>query len=184
MLTWFRPGPSPHQTALAMIGAKSGDRVLVAGQPDTALVAAIAQVTGLNGQTIAAGPSEMRTGVDAAAAKAGVLVDFVVLDPASTLVVPVLAPSPDIVVLVARLAAMPPDERRSLVTAAVAAVRAGGRVIAIEGAKRSGLLKRDAGPSLPVSDVVALMTTAGAIAARALGEDAGVTYYEARRART
>ena len=28
-MNWFRKGPSPHQTALAMVGAKAGDRILL-----------------------------------------------------------------------------------------------------------------------------------------------------------
>ena len=39
-MKWFREGPSPHQTALAMIGAKSGQRVLVVGAGTVAVVKA------------------------------------------------------------------------------------------------------------------------------------------------
>lgn len=182
MLTWFRPGPSRYQTALAMVGAKSGDRVLVAGHPDPALVAEVAHVTGLNGQTTAAGPVESQASVVAAAEKAGVLVDFVAHD-RSVGPIPTLAAPTDIVVLAVPLGRLPPDEPRHLVTASLTALRPGGRIVVIDGARPTGLLWRN--PSLPASavDVVALLTAAGAVAARRLGDEPGVAYYEARRAR-
>src|SRR5688572_19245369 len=68
--------PPPYQTALAMIGAKSGDRVLVTGGHDHGLAAAVALTTGLNGQTVALAPVEARAAVEAAANEAGALVEF------------------------------------------------------------------------------------------------------------
>src|SRR5687767_14292998 len=74
---WFRQGPSPHQTALAMIGAKPGDRLIVAGADDPDLVAELALVTGLNGQTTVYDErNDARDLIEAAAAKAGALVEF------------------------------------------------------------------------------------------------------------
>ena len=77
MPSWFRQGPSPHQTALAMIGAKAGHHVVIAGADDPDLAAALALVTGLNGQTLVVDErSDAEALVNAAAAKAGALMDF------------------------------------------------------------------------------------------------------------
>src|SRR5687767_4696563 len=48
----FRKGASPHQTAIAMIGAKSGSRVLVVGAGDAAVAGEVALVAGLNGHVL------------------------------------------------------------------------------------------------------------------------------------
>ena len=77
-MAWFRPGPPPYRTALAMIGARAGQRVLVVGAGDGTLAAALALVTGLNGQTFVTDQSPgARVGVEAAASAAGALVEFV-----------------------------------------------------------------------------------------------------------
>ena len=52
MLKWFRQSGSAYQTAMAMIGPKAGDRLLVAGQAEAGLAAELARVTGLNGQLV------------------------------------------------------------------------------------------------------------------------------------
>ena len=68
----FRPGASPHQTALAMVGAKAGSAVVIIGAEDPAFSAEVALVTGLNGRTlivVAAADAEPR--VEAAATNAG-----------------------------------------------------------------------------------------------------------------
>jgi SAM-dependent methyltransferase len=183
MLKWFRPGPSPHLTALAMIGAKAGDRVLVAADPDPALVAELARITGLNGQTAAAVTAGTRAAFDAAAAKAGSLVDLVEIGPSDRSSVPLLPTAPDIVVIAVTFGAMTPDARQTLVREALGAVRPGGRIIAADTARRAGWHGGGGGATVPQPEVVALLTGAGAVAARTLAESAGVTYYEARRAR-
>jgi hypothetical protein len=67
-MKWLRPGPPPFQTDLAMIGAKSGQHVLVLGAGEGGLAAALAGVTGLNGRTLAIDPD---AGASAAIERAG-----------------------------------------------------------------------------------------------------------------
>jgi hypothetical protein len=177
MLKWFRPGLPPHQTALAMIGAKAGDHVRVVGHIDPTLAAEVARVTGLNGQTLVMGPPASKTAVDAAAATAGTLVEFLndsELDAG--------APA-DIVVLGTALAGLAGGERLALLRTAFERVRPGGRLIAMDVMTRGGFFGGPKATAPSPGEVVSAMTSAGAVAARVLGDADGTTYYEARRAR-
>jgi hypothetical protein len=85
---WFRSSPSPFQTDLAMVGAKAGDRLLIAGASRPELAAELAGVTGLNGSTTVADPSaDAAARIDRAAREAGVLIEFRLLRPGGRLVV-------------------------------------------------------------------------------------------------
>jgi SAM-dependent methyltransferase len=180
MPNWFKPGPSPHQTALAMIGAKAGDSVLVAGADAPDLAAAVAGVTGLNGQTLVVdGRADRAAVVEAAAGKAGTLVEFQQTAPEDF-----AAARPfDIAVVGLLLAPMPEAARDSLVTSLVRAVRPGGRVVIVDGRRSSGLLgglSRSA-PRLAPAMALALLDTAGLRATRLLAESEGISFYEGRR---
>jgi hypothetical protein len=170
----FHSRPSPYGTALAMVGAKSGDRVLVIGAEHPRLAAEIALVTGLNGQTtVMAGP-DAKNAVDQAAADAGSLVDLSSdEDPAST------APF-DIVVLPLQLAAVNLADREPRFAQAMAHLRSGGRVVVIDNPpkRRFGM---GGSARVAVADVVRLLIAAGALAARHLATTEDVSYYEARR---
>ena len=77
-MKWFKWGGQdqrPHQTALAMIGAKTGQRILFLGSDDGALAAAVALVVGgMNGRTLVLDPSpDAAAKVERAAAEAGAL---------------------------------------------------------------------------------------------------------------
>ena len=86
MFSWFRSGLPPHQTALAMIGAKTGQTVLFLGGRQPGVVAEIARVTGLNGRTVVVESDPSLCGrVEAAAAEAGTLVEFVATAPAGSI---------------------------------------------------------------------------------------------------
>lgn len=183
MLKWFRQGPSPHQTALAMIGAKPGDRVLVAGQPDPALVGEVARITGLNGQTAVACAASRRTAFETAAGEAGALIDLLDVADGDASIVPPGATAIDVAILVVDLATMPLDARLTATRDSLAVLRPGGRLIVIDGTRRAGLFGGRATPPMPADAVVPLLTSVGAAAARALGVEGAVTYYEARRAR-
>ena len=84
-----------------MTGVKPADSVLVVGASDGGLAADVALVTGLNGRTVVVDSAAVsQAGVDAAAAKVGALVEFLVapatalpLDPEGFDVVIVLAAS-------------------------------------------------------------------------------------------
>lgn len=183
MLKWFRQGPSPHQTAVAMIGAKAGDRVLFAGQPEPSLVGEIAHVTGLNGQTTVACPASRRGTFEAAAGEAGALLDVLELSPDDSSVVPPGATAIDVAILAVDFSTMTLEARMTATRDCLGALRPGGRLIVIDGTRRAGLFSARATPSMPAEAVVPMLTSVGAAAARALGVESAVTYYEARRAR-
>jgi hypothetical protein len=172
MLKWFRRGPSPHQTALAMIGAKAGDRVLFAGSPEPALAAEVARVTGLNGRTLVVGAApEMDAALQAAADDAGALIDLAPAFPAGDV-------ANDVVVL-----AMPAGElARAALEEPYGALRSGGRLIVIAGTRRAGVFAGKTDTPPPNADAtIQLLIDAGGRAARRLATAEGVSYYEARK---
>lgn len=175
----FRKGPSPHQTALAMIGARPGTRVLVVGTPPPGIVAALAAVTGLNGQTLLAIAPDARDPYEKAAAEEGVLLET--LDaPADPVAFPPTPGSHDIVVIQRDLALIEEALRQPLVEAAFGALRPGGRVVIIEGRPATGWFARRT-PTLAADLAIALLEAAGGLAARQLGAADGVWYFEARK---
>jgi hypothetical protein len=182
MLKWFQGGPPPHQTALAMIGTKPGDRVLFIGRPDPPLTGEVARVTGLNGQTLAGIQAADRARIETAAQNAGALVDIVEITPNDRSPVPHGMTEVDVVVFITDLGAMPMEARIEATTDAIKALRPGGRLIVIDGQKKARLGGRKAVP-MPADAVVPMLTSVGAQAARALGVADGITYYEARKSR-
>jgi SAM-dependent methyltransferase len=178
MAGWFRKGLSPHHTAIAMVGPKSGDRIVVVGAIDPELAAAIALVTGLNGSTTVCDPDPAaRERVEAAAARAGALVEFRDAPGPS---IPVESASYDVVVLHA--AAPPGETDRLSLDEPLRAVRPGGRLIIIDGVRATGLFKsRNAPPRRPKDDVLKALEQAGTRARRQLADVDGVAYYEARK---
>lgn len=180
MAAWFRKGLSPHHTALAMIGAKSGDRVAIVGAAEPDLAAELALVTGLNGQTAVVDEHpDAQARVDAAAGKAGALVDFIHSGYSS---LPFAEHALDIVVVL-RFGAVQATTRAQLLAEALRALRASGRVIVADGARRTGLFSaaQQTGPRLDQASVLDALTGAGARAQRLLADVDGVAYYEARK---
>jgi ubiquinone/menaquinone biosynthesis C-methylase UbiE len=181
MLKWFRPGASPYQTALAMIGAKSGDRALTIGQPDPQLTAELARITGLNGQTLVANQTPaQQAAIEAAAGAAGTLVEFgdgpaprVPGDDAST----------DLVLISAQFAHTDPAIRTNWLAETFRVLRPGGRVILLDGARQTGLFASKSAPTLQPDMVIEWIMNAGGRAARQLAVADGIAYYEARKAR-
>jgi len=177
-MKWLREGPGPYQTALAMIGAKAGQQVLVLGAGDAGLSAALALITGLNGRTLVIDPSPAaQARIDAAAAKAGALVES---DRAPLVMLPVDSGGFDIAVVQYMLGSA--ADRLSILSEAARTVREGGRVLVIEDAPRPGVLGLFRRPSSPVIDggtVRDLLVTIGLRAARVLAETDGVVYVEA-----
>jgi hypothetical protein len=172
MLKWLRRGPSPHQTALAMIGARAGDRVLFAGSPQPALAAEIARITGLNGRTLVVSATpETDAALQAAAEEAGALVDLARAFPSGDV-------ANDVVVL----AISTGEVSRAALVEAYGALRSGGRLIVIAGARRAGLFAGKTDTPPPNADaIVQSLIDAGGRAARLLATAEGVSYYEARK---
>jgi ubiquinone/menaquinone biosynthesis C-methylase UbiE len=180
MLNWFRKGLPPYHAALAMVGVKRGNQVVVVGAADPDLTAQIALVTGLNGQTLVVDRADARERVEAAARRAGALVDFEAAPPTS---LPVAAESADVLVLMLGLASLTTDERARAVAEAMRVLRPGGRTIVVEGGKAA---RAAAAPHEAISAdaVLALLAGVGGKAVRTLATVDGRTYYEARKART
>lgn len=180
-MKWLREGPSPYKTALAMIGPKPGQQVLVLGAGDGGLAAAIALVTGLNGRTLVVDPApEARKLLDIAVAKAGALVDF---DGAPFAMLPLDANHFDIAVVLHALAD-PADS--AVVSEAARVVREGGRLLVIEDAPRPGplgFLRRGKTPGVDGETVRDLLVRVGLRAARVLAESDGLLYVEAVKPR-
>jgi ubiquinone/menaquinone biosynthesis C-methylase UbiE len=159
-----------------MIGAKPGTTVIIVGAGEPELAAEVALVTGLNGRTIVAIPSQdSKPQIELAAANAGALVEIETA-PATTL--PVGDGTVDIAVITGLGEAA--DKRDSIVREAMRALRPGGRVIVIEGKKPAGLRKLwSAGPAAAGGDeIVATLAAAGLRGTRRLGDAEGVSYFE------
>jgi hypothetical protein len=179
MSRWLRQGPSPHQTALAMIGPKPADRVVMIGGADPDLAAAVALVTGLNGQLVVMDArAEAEAAVASAAARAGALVDFAQMDAGG----PHLAPgAEDVIVLLTSFDE--PEAAPEAVRRAVEGLRAGGRLVVIDGQKPAGLfggLTRKAS-RVGGETILPWLREAGLVAARQLADVDGVGYFEARK---
>lgn len=177
MAAWFRKGLSPHQTSIAMVGPKPGDRIAIVGAVDPDLAAEIALVTGLNGTTTVCDPNPAaRDDVDAAARRAGALVEFAAT-PFTSL--PFEPGSHDVVVVMAAALAgqpeLPLDEPARI-------ARAGGRIVVVDGLRSAGLFRsRQTPPRRPKDEVLTALERAGTRARRELADVNHITYYEARK---
>lgn len=177
----FKKAPSPHQTALAMVGARPGDRVLVAGRPEPGVVAELARTTGLSGQTLVAIDASAKAAYDTAAADAGVLIESIDISAGSTRL-PDTGGDHDVVVLHFDLATLADDARTALATDAIAALRPGGRVVVIEGRRQTGWFGGKQA-TLGADVIMAMLHGAGGLAVRTLGSAEGIAYFEARKTR-
>ncbi len=176
----FHKGLSPHQTALAMIGAKPGSVVLIVGARDLTLAGEVALVTGLNGRTLVVDPDPAAAArAEAAAGQAGALIES---QRAPQAMLPLDADVFDIVVLPG-LAAQAPADRAPVVAEACRVTRPGGRIVIVAQERRAGLFGAIGSrtPTLDAADATALLTSAGARAARHLASQNGVAYYEGRK---
>lgn len=174
----FRPGASPHQTALAMVGAKAGSAVVIIGAEDPAFSAEVALVTGLNGRTlIVVASADAQPRVEAAATNAGALVDIETAAPTS---LPAADGAFDIAVVtgLAHISA----NLDEVVREAARVVRPGGRVVVIHGRKVGGLKKligSAAAETDPAGEgIVGALSRAGLRGTRKLGSEEGISYFE------
>ena len=181
MMKWFRSALPPYQTALAMLGAKAGQRVMCLGAADAALTAELARVTGLNGQTIVVAPdatAEKR--VEEAAAAAGVLVELAGASGGAE-----RPDAYDLVAIIHAWTALDAGTRRAAVDQAFRLVRPGGRVVLVASAgPRPRFGRPHAVPREILDEAVALFTAAGSRAVRVLGEAEGTVYVEGVRPRS
>ena len=183
-MKWFREGPSPYQTPLAMIGAKRGQRIVVIGPDSGPIAAEVALVAGLNGHVLVIGRDPAaQAAVDEAAAKAGALLQF---EAAASTRIPVDPGSIDIVLLHSELGTLDPADARLAVAETRRVLRAGGRAIVMERTSRPGLVALIRGraghtPPFAPDHAIDLLKTEGFLAVRLLADAEGTAYVEGRR---
>ncbi len=180
MLNWFRKGLPPYQAAIAMVGVKSGDQVVVVGAADAELAAQIAVVTGLNGQTLVVDRADAQPRVEAAARRAGALVEF---EAASAAALPVPPDSTDVLVIAVGLGSLAVEERQLAMQEAMRVLKPGGRTIVVEGGKAARAAAASGTAAVDADAILALLAGVGGKAVRTLATVDGLTYYEARKAR-
>jgi len=168
-MKWFREGASPYHTALAMVGAKAGQRVVIIGPGSGPVAAELARVAGLNGRVLVVDRDPAaEAAVEAAAVKAGALVEF---ERAPSSMLPLDAEAFDIFVLHGELSARSQEDGRLAVAEARRVLRPGG-ALAIYTPNRDhwaerlkarvpGLQQEDHIAVRPASRVVELVARAG-----------------------
>jgi hypothetical protein len=157
---------SREPLVVAMTGVRLGDSVLFAGR-SPALLLPIAARTGLSGRCLAVGPPDDVRRLEAVAMKAGVLIETATVFPADGTF--------DLAVVEAT------GDWSSVAGAARSSVRSGGRIMAIAGEQRAGLLSRWTSSPAPVDAdaIVRVLSSSGWLRARAVGERDGLHFVEA-----
>jgi SAM-dependent methyltransferase len=181
MLERFFKKPSGDPLTVSMCGVKLGDRVLVLGGSDTALIAALAVKAGLTGRAAMVDESEqMRARSATAVERDGALIESFTAQYTS---LPFEAHAFDVVVMRNVLPAIAPHQRQAAVAETTRVVRPGGRCIVINDVKRGGLASLVAGQAADESGAsgataVGLLSGVGFRAARTLAERDGVVFVE------
>jgi len=178
-MPWLRKDSSEPLT-VAMTGVKLGNRVLIVGVSDTALIAALGIKAGLTGRTCIVDSGEREvTRAAAVVEREGALVESAV-SPLTTM--PYEAASFDVAVLRDVLGSAPAEERPAIAAEAERVIRPGGRCLVIETAAKAGLgglVSRPINAGFHAGGGAApLLSGAGFAAVRTLAERAGLTFTE------
>ena len=178
-MPWFKKRTT-EPLAVSMIGIKLGDRVLVVGCSDPALIAALAIKAGLTGRACAVDDDDSRVAVAAGAVERdGALVETSTT-PLTSL--PFEAGAFDVVVLRDVLGSAPEPARPQIVAEGQRVLRPGGRCLVLETSARPGLggfVSRPVNPQLFASGgAPPLLKGAGFAAVRTLAERNGLTFAE------
>jgi ubiquinone/menaquinone biosynthesis C-methylase UbiE len=166
---------------VAMSGARMGERVLQIGIDDDAVAGAIAAKVGLSGHAaIAVNDERHAARARAAGETAGVLID---VQTTSFAALPFPQASFDAVVLHAGDTALPPldaAQAAAMLTEASRVLRAGGRIVIVEGRRRRALAALiGGGGTLPQPGAaVSALGAAGFRATRELAEREGYRFTE------
>jgi ubiquinone/menaquinone biosynthesis C-methylase UbiE len=177
-MAWLKKSTSEPLT-VAMSGIKLGDRVLVVGCSDPALIAALAIKSGLSGRACAVDAVEARALETAAAVeREGALVE--------TLTTPLTAlpyePGTFDVVVMRDVLGNAAAERGQIAAEAQRVLRPGGRCVVIETSARAGLgglVSRQVNTEfLSSGGAPPLLTAAGFAAVRTIAEREGLTFAE------
>ena len=136
-MAWLKKSAPTDSLTVSMSGAKLGDRVLVMGCSDPALVAALGSKSGLTGRACAVDVAADRVASAARIAeREGALVETATV---AGWTLPFETDAFDLVVVRDVLASMSPEERVRALTEARRVLRPGGRCMIIEPAARGGL---------------------------------------------
>ena len=181
MFGWMKRTPSLPDTALAMVGPRSSDEVLVLGAEDPSLAAEIGAITRLNGRTVVVGEGRSQeTATTRAAEKAGALLEFT----DAPLVPLPFGDATFHIVVVSDLTDWPRDLCAPRLAEAIRVLQPGGRLVVLTGKpRRSRLTLAKDRPTLSSELVLGLLSNSDLLATRRLAEADGVAYYEARKAR-
>lgn len=176
----FRPFPRLRKMAIAMIDPRPGDAILFVGAADADLAGECGAVAGLNGRTVVTDANASAASrVEAAAGKAGALVEFTAAPPAKL----PFETGTFAVVVVPDFSSWPADERQTRFMEAYRVAQPGARIVLLAAQKRGVLWSRAAPDPSAREQVLHLYTRAGAVAARELANTDGVAYYEGRKPR-
>ena len=136
MMRWFRKS-TEEALVVSMSGVKLGDRVLVLGAGDPALLAGVAVRSGLTGHAILVDETDARTNTAVAAAERdGALVEGVT---APWTRLPLETTSVDVAIARDVLPALTPERRAGCLAEIMRVLRPGGRCLVIDAAPRAGL---------------------------------------------
>lgn len=172
-LPFLRKSPDREPLIVAMTGARLGERILYHGE-SLAHVSALAGRSGLSGRMIVLAPAGETTAIEKAAARQGVLVEAVEAVPADA------QSACDLAVLDASLSGQADGGWSGVLRTLTAALRPGGRLIAVEPARPKGLRARLAGRSgTDASALLPQMQAMGLTRARTVGERDGLRFVEA-----
>jgi ubiquinone/menaquinone biosynthesis C-methylase UbiE len=134
---WLKKAAAAEPLAVSMSGVTLGDRLLVLGCGDAALIAQLALKTGLTGRACALDEDEGRTERAAnAVEREGALIESITAPWAQ---LPLESTSFDVVVIRDVLASLDMHHRAPIVAEVIRVLRPGGRCIVIEGGPRGGL---------------------------------------------
>jgi ubiquinone/menaquinone biosynthesis C-methylase UbiE len=177
MSRWFRKA-AIEPLAVSMASIKLGDRLLIVGGSDIALIAALATKAGLTGRACLVDEDDaLRTRSAAAVEREGALIESFT---APFVTLPFDASAFDVVVIRNVLRALPRERQALLASDARRVLRPGGRCIVIENERHgglAGLLKGE--PNEPRGETAeATLTTAGFRGVRTLAEREGLAFVE------
>ena len=179
----FLRKPAGDPLAISMCGLKLGNRLLVIGASDPALMAGLASKVGLTGRACMVDESPQRTAAAAALVeKEGALIESFT-SPLGAL--PFDRELFDVVVLRNILPALDAPQRTAVGREVERVVRPGGRCIAIDDLPRKGVLGKLAGGSSATSPgaiAAAVIGASGFRGVRNLAEREGIVFVEGVKA--